>query len=554
MHLCWLDFGFVKARNECTIIANFLRSGPKLAATMAIRKIEIPRRHSLLLYAALAIAMVFASYLLTLTLAIAFVCLPLLAVYEAPNLQTLLLLVGGIVVAAAMLWSLIPRREKRVIPGPVLDPSAHPRLFAEIEKIARSLDEPVPSEVYLLSESNAWVADFGGWMGIGSRRVMGLGFPLLASLSVSQFRAILTHEFAHYYGGDTNLGPWVFRAQRAMARSIRNMHSIGRHRWPGAITLLLIAAVSILNWYWLLFLRGINFVSRRQEYRADELACILNGRQSFASGLKAVRVAIWFWPIYWSDEVAPMLKQGCLPPIGTGFSQFLAGPQVAQRTWIALNAEIRDGQVNIYSSHPHLRDRLNALASLATLNQPETKEAALTLLNDVEAQELRLLEHANAGSAIPSLQRVSWQEQGNVVLVPFWRATVTAYSHLLNHATPAKIPDALARVPEVAPYIRDPEGMLLTPGQRCERARFLLASGFALALVENGWTVNSAPGSFLLSRGKDQLDPFDIIRQLSAGEMKTEMWAAKCKALEIENLPFAITPPDAAGGTAAAGA
>jgi len=44
-------------------------------------------------------------------------------------------------------------------------------------------------------------------MGFGSRRVMGLGLPLLQILTVAQFRAVLPHEFGHYYGADTRQDP-----------------------------------------------------------------------------------------------------------------------------------------------------------------------------------------------------------------------------------------------------------------------------------------------------------------------------------------------------------
>jgi hypothetical protein len=79
-----------------------------------------------------------------------------------------------------MVWSLIPRRDKFTAPGMLLARAAHPNLFAELEGIAAALGEKVPGEVYLIWEPNAFVADRGGVMGFGSRRVMGLGLPLLA--------------------------------------------------------------------------------------------------------------------------------------------------------------------------------------------------------------------------------------------------------------------------------------------------------------------------------------------------------------------------------------
>ena len=81
----------------------------------------------------------------------------------------------------------------------------------------------MPEEIYLVSDFNAWVANRGGVMGFGSRRVMGVGLPLLQILTVSQFRAVLAHEFGHYYGGDTKLGPWVYKTRGTIGRTIGNL-------------------------------------------------------------------------------------------------------------------------------------------------------------------------------------------------------------------------------------------------------------------------------------------------------------------------------------------
>jgi Zn-dependent protease with chaperone function len=205
--------------------------------------------------------MVFLSYIFLLVLAALCVYLPWMLINATANFQTLVLFLGGIVAAAAMLWSLVPRRDKFEAPGLLLDPASHPVLFAELAQIAAQLKDPLPREVYLIGDANAWVADRGGWMGIGSRRVMGLGLPLLAALNVSQFRAILAHEFAHYYGGDTSLGPWLRRAQMTMVRTFQNMGSIGQVRLPGLVAIFYTVIFKVLHWYWLLFLRAINFVS-----------------------------------------------------------------------------------------------------------------------------------------------------------------------------------------------------------------------------------------------------------------------------------------------------
>jgi heat shock protein HtpX len=56
-------------------------------------------------------------------------------------------------------------------------------------------------------------------LGFGSRRVMGIGLPLFSILNVSELRAVLAHEFADLYSGDTSLGPWVYGVHSALIRS-----------------------------------------------------------------------------------------------------------------------------------------------------------------------------------------------------------------------------------------------------------------------------------------------------------------------------------------------
>jgi heat shock protein HtpX len=498
--------------------------------------VTIPPRRSLVLFAILAIFMVVVSYLFMFALAVACVYLPWLAVTKLPNFHTLVLLLGGIAVAGVMLWSMIPRRDRFEAPGLLLQPASHPRLFGEIQNIANTLREPMPRQVYLIGDPNAWVADRGGWMGIGSRRVMGLGLPLLAALNISQFRAILAHEFAHYYGGDTGLGPWLHRTQIAMIRTFQGLGSIGQVKLPAAVAILYTVVFKILNWYWLLFLRAIKFVSRKQEYRADELACIISGPQSLVSGLRLVHGAALAWPAYWNTELAPMLDQGCLPSITTGFSQFLAAPAIAVQVDKGIEAEIRDAKTEPYDSHPPLRDRVAAAHALTIPSRPQDHAPAFGLLENIDSEEMKFLEAVNPGMPKDSLKRVAWEEQGSMVLIPSWKDEVSEYAALLQGITVGHLPEALGKVPQIAPQIRDPKGMLLTPEQRIARARSLLGTAFGLALVNAGWELHVSPGEFFLGRDDRQIHPFQSILQLSDGVISKEAWAAKCTAWGITDL------------------
>lgn len=108
----------------------------------------------------------------------------------------------GVVVAGFLVaWSL-PRFDRFVAPGPELMREEHPRLFKEIDRVASLSDDRSPWQVYLVGEAHAFVSERGGFLGLGGRRVIGLGLPLLNLLSVSELRAILAHKFGHAAGGD----------------------------------------------------------------------------------------------------------------------------------------------------------------------------------------------------------------------------------------------------------------------------------------------------------------------------------------------------------------
>jgi len=54
------------------------------------------------------------------------------------------------VIAAAKLWSLVPKRIKFHAPGRLLDSASQPRLFPEINAIAAALNEAMPSGVCMI--------------------------------------------------------------------------------------------------------------------------------------------------------------------------------------------------------------------------------------------------------------------------------------------------------------------------------------------------------------------------------------------------------------------
>ena len=488
-------------------------------------------------FAILAIVMVIGSYLFVALLAAGCVYLPYIIFSRAQSEHgwDVLLLLFGIVIAATMLWSLIPRRDEFTAPGLLLDRSRNPRLFAEIDSIAAALNEPVPRDVYLIGDANAFVADRGG--------VMGLGLPLLSTMTVSQFRAVLAHEFAHYYGGDTSLGPWVYRTKASIIRVFENVGSVGQLARIAVLGLMYMVVTTLLKWYFVSFLRISNFVSRRQEYRADELACLVAGRQNLIDGLQAIHRAAAVWPTYWKQEVQPVLSMGSLVAIGDGLTRFMAMPQISEAVSKSLETRLREEKTRPYDTHPPLRDRIAAAQKLPDGFVPQDSQAASCLLENLRDAEIRFVEDRMDDIRPGSLKYVPWDDVAIRVTIPSWQQFVSEYSEPLRGVTPESLSDQVPKLREIGSRIRDPKGMLLSPDQRTARAAGLFAAALALAMIRSGWELQVEPGVFRMSRGDREFNPFLAVNQLMAKKLSREAWTVRCQDLGLSQLVLLPSSP-----------
>jgi len=496
----------------------------------------------MIFFAILAILLVIATYVFVILLAAACVVLPylLLENSESAPMQLVLLQLFGVVIAGGLLWSLVPRADQFQAPGPVLTREQHPRLFTEMESIASSLNEPLPSEVYLIGEVNAWVADRGGVMGFGSRRVMAVGLPLLSVLTVSQFRAVLAHEFAHYYGGDTSLGPWVYKTKMAMIRSFRAVGSMGQLARFYVLAAMHLVVTLIMKGYFMVFMRAISLISRRQEHRADELACRVAGSQPLIDGLRTIHGTGPAWPFYWTSEVSPFLNNGVVPELGDGFRRFVNTPAIAKKIGENVTREMIEGKVGPYDTHPPLRERIAATQEMERKNGIQTSRAednqlASSLLDHPHDAESGFIYALNPSVARGSLRFVEWDQIATQVTIPGWKTTAEEYGDAFEGVTLENIPDAIPKLRDVGAKIADPPGMLLSQDQRTARAGHVLAVGAALVLLGNGWEVQLAPGLFTFQKQGVELNPFEAVQRLVDGTLSREAWTTRCREIGLSD-------------------
>jgi heat shock protein HtpX len=441
------------------------------------------------------------------------------------------LALGCLVGACLILWSICPRRDRFGVPGPRIEPKQHPKLFAELSAIAKATGQELPHEVYLTPEVNAWVAQRGGTMGFGSRRVMALGVPLMALLTVSQFRAVLAHEFGHYSGGDTKLGPWIYKTRAAIGRTLAQLQ--------GADSVLLV----LFNWYGNLFLRVTLAISRAQEYAADRLGARVGGARSLIDGLKQVHVGALAWGPYAQTEVMPVLSAGYSPPLSTGFRRFLQVPSVQRAVSENLTKELCEGKANSFDSHPALAERITALETIRS-GELEDHRLATELLDDYDLIDSRLFLAAPG----VSLKSVEWEELLNLLFIPQWHAQAESQQEALQNVTAGNLATQLLSG-DLRSRIKNPAGVWPTTEERGRMARAAAGCALAMALVQENWTAHAEPGEpVYFEKNGRRLEAFMLVEKIGRRELTAEQWNQECIDSGIVNLPLTGHSPVGTAG------
>lgn len=433
---------------------------------------------------------------------------------EQLHLRVALICVSG---AAAILWGVIPRPDRFEPPGPRLDPLSQPRLFAELQRIAAATGEAMPGEVYLVPDLNAWVMQRGGVLGIGSRRVMGLGLPLLRVLKVTELGAVLAHEFGHYRAGDTRLGPWVYRTRAAIFRTLENLGG----------SLIRLPFV----WYAKLFLLITHAVSRSQEYAADALAARVVGARHLVSGLRTIHAVAPAFAAYWDSELMPVLSRGYRPPMADGFAQFLAAPGVAEAVARHLDEELADPDLDPYDTHPALPMRLAVLSALPQGPEPGDDPPAISLLEGVPALEQQL-QISMAALAMPRpLPPLSWEEVGARVYIPLWRDMAGRHAPALSDL-PTALPD-MARHPQQFGRMLRNQASRTIPDEELEGyAAYVVGAALAVRLADAGCTLDISPGAPVTAeRDGVKVELFSVYPRLMQGDLTAEQWLDQAAAL-----------------------
>jgi len=436
-----------------------------------------------------------------------------------------------------VVWAILPRIDRFIPPGPRLDEGSCPDLFRMIREVAAATNQEEPADVYVVNEVNAWVTHRGGIMGFGSRRVMGIGLPLIQGISQQELKAIIAHEFGHYSSGDVSLGPWIYKTRAAIGRAIQGVHE----SWLEAP----------FQWYGTMFLRITHGVSRQQEFIADQVAAKVAGAAVAASALRQVTGLAPAFSAYMGNELVPVMRAGFLPPVASGFNAFLKEERISKLASDVIEHAEREDDTDEFDTHPSLKQRLEALGQFGPTTVPARSDdaPAATLLPDAERHAMAAVRVAFGPESVEGLKPLSWAEVADCVLVPGWRSVATDYAKWLSSFTVDTLPRTREELIRAGSRLVHAGEEHVDANACIGRAVHVLGSGLGLLLIDAGWQASTGVGRpIVVTKGSESIDPFEVVHGLAKGEVRADEWSARCSVAGIAGRALSGGSGAAVGG------
>jgi Zn-dependent protease with chaperone function len=477
--------------------------------------------------AVIALLLTIGFYFLAITIALGTIVLPFIVAYFTGHV-ILKLVIVCVIAGGTILIAIIPRRDKFEPPGPLLKPEQNPRLFEIIEDTAAATEQEMPGFVYLLADYNAFVAQRGGAGQFGGKRIMGIGLPLMKVMNTSQFKAVIAHEFGHYYHGDTKLGPWIYNTRAAIVRTVVELEEKG----------------SILQmpfkWYGQIFLSITQAISRQQEFNADRLSAKITGKSAAESALKSLAGQATAFQAFMHNEFLPVVGSGYLPPFLGGLELFMQSREVQDKTSEIARKELSEGKTDKYDTHPSLSERIEAIKGLDFPDQPIDNSPAIGLLDDPAEAERKLFRAVINESHYAGLKPIEWDNVLKSVYLPTWRKLTEKYADFLGQIN---IKDFAAIASNPRNQLENLTRYMSTKLNPLNAEKIMMefnaaiGAGLVMSLLQKDWKITARIGdSVKLYSGENVIHPFNILIELGRKEISKEQWEGICNKAGITDM------------------
>ncbi len=188
-----------------------------------------------------------------------------------------------------------PKRTNRIR----LVKKEQPELWAFVNRICKETGAPKPKAIYVDPDVNAYVSYSNMWLSLflPVKKELTIGLGLVSCLNLSEFKAVMAHEFGHFAQSSMKIGSYIISANTIIHDMIfsRDKWDDLLDQWRGADIRLSFAAWIITPVIWIirqilnLFYQFLNIMysslSREMEFNADKVAVSTTGSEAIVSAL-----------------------------------------------------------------------------------------------------------------------------------------------------------------------------------------------------------------------------------------------------------------------------
>jgi Zn-dependent protease with chaperone function len=265
-----------------------------------------------------------------------------------------------------------------------------PALYAFIRTLTKETQAPFPKRIYLSADVNACVFyDSSFWsMFFPIRKNLQIGLGLVNSVNVSEFKAILAHEFGHFSQRSMKLGSYVYNVNKVIYNMLYDNDGYGRtlESWANVsgyfafFATLTIRIVQGIQWVlqnvYSIINKNYMSLSRQMEFHADAVAASVSGSSPLITSLRRLEVADLCYNRlfdYYNSVYKQNLKPDNLYPQHALIMKHFAEdhdlplqnglPQVASSSFANMN-RTRVVVKDQWASHPSTDDREEHLRKL----------------------------------------------------------------------------------------------------------------------------------------------------------------------------------------------
>jgi Zn-dependent protease with chaperone function len=181
----------------------------------------------------------------------------------------------------------------------------HPTLFAFIRQVYQDTGSPRPRRVYVSPDVNAALVYDTSLLNlfVPPRKDLLIGLGLVNAVTLSEFKAVLAHEFGHFAQRSVGLGSYLYVANRVLWDVIYSRDALDRFvdGWSRQDLRFSFPAWGLKGVLWVVrqilagTYRGLNLLhlslGRQLEYNADNVAVRVTGSDALIHGLARLAFA-----------------------------------------------------------------------------------------------------------------------------------------------------------------------------------------------------------------------------------------------------------------------